>query len=170
MRDAAVNLPLPGGDLRKCQVVVRGCFYRNVCIPNTIAHHPVSRVGRRLFRNNAQIKEIDFGLSCTNIGAECFQGCTGITSLNIPRNILHIEAGAFADCSSLESVIIHGAEHIEAGAFRNCRKLKLVVFPETCCTMEEGIFDGCPDVTVTAPKNSLSASYAKENGLKLYEI
>ena len=31
--DAAVHLPLPGGDLRKCQVIVRGCFYRNVYFP-----------------------------------------------------------------------------------------------------------------------------------------
>ena len=139
-------------------------------VPNTIDNHPVARLGTNVFRNNTQIKEIDFGLSCTNIGAECFRGCTGITSLNIPRNILHIEAGAFADCSSLESVIIHGAEHIEAGSFRNCKKLKSVVLPETCYTMEEGIFDGCPDVTVTAPKNSLGALYAKENGLKLREF
>lgn len=33
MRNAAVYLPLPGGDLRKVQVVVGRLFYRNVYLP-----------------------------------------------------------------------------------------------------------------------------------------
>lgn len=138
-------------------------------IPNMIADHPVFRVGNSVFRNNPLIKEIDFGLSCANIGIRCFQGCVNIKSLELPRNILHIEADAFADCTSLESVVIQGTEHIEAGAFRNCRNLRTVTLPETVCTIEKDVFAGCPDITVIAPKNSFAAAYAKNNGLKLIE-
>ena len=157
-------------DTDSCNIYKCNIINKTVQIPDSVADHPVWRIGGAVFTNQPDIYEIDFGLSCSNIGAKCFLGCTGITSLKIPRNILHIEKDAFEGCTSLESIIIHGAEHIEAGAFRNCRNLKHIVLPENCYTIEAGVFDGCPDVTITAPKNSLGAFYAKENGLKLNEI
>lgn len=146
-----------------------GIIANKIFIPDCIKNRRIARIGRAAFAKKINICEIDFGKSCVNIGMESFKCCINIKSLELPRNILHIEADAFADCTSLESVVIKGAEHIEAGAFRNCKNLRTVVLPKTVCTIEKDVFAGCPDITVIAPKNSLAAAYAKNNGLKLIE-
>ena len=53
-------------------------------IPDEVSGYPVFRIRNKLFRNNDQIKEIDFGSSLKNIGASAFEGCTQIESLEFP--------------------------------------------------------------------------------------
>lgn len=58
-----------------------------------------------------------------------FEGCSGITLLELPFTLKQIGTYAFMGCSSLESVEIpSGVEKIYAGAFSDCTSLKEVIF------------------------------------------
>ncbi len=138
-------------------------------IPDTVDGRPVARVSARLCRDNPYVQTIDFGLSCANIGAECFAGCTALRAADIPANVLYIEAGAFAGCPALEHVSVRGALHIERGAFRDCPALRAVEISGDCVTIEEDVFAGSPNVTIAAPAGSAAAAYARDHGIPLAE-
>ena len=65
-----------------------------------------------------------------NVIAEfCFHGCTSLTTVTIPNGVHTIQQGAFAHCSSLETLILplDGVENIEGGAFEGCSCLTEIV-------------------------------------------
>jgi hypothetical protein len=42
------------------------------------------------------------GKPVTGIGSQAFRGCTGLTSITIPKSVAHISLGAFSDCYDLQ--------------------------------------------------------------------
>ena len=57
----------------------------------------------------------------TSIGYEAFDGCTGLTSVEIPNSVTSIGICAFYNCSGLTSIEIpNSVTSIGDGAFRNC--------------------------------------------------
>ena len=61
----------------------------------------------------------------TTIGANAFNGCSKLISLNL-SNLKKIEDNCFANCSSLETITIKNPITIGTSAFYNCNKLKIV--------------------------------------------
>ena len=104
-------------------------------------------------------------MSNQNIGTKCFYGCTHITSLQIPANVIYVEEQAFAECTALEHVSFDGVLHIEKNAFYNCKMLKTVRFTDSCQTIEHHVFAHCPNLTIIAPENSVAHRYAIDNGI-----
>lgn len=137
----------------------------NITIPNTVIGKPVYRIGDEVFSKRREIKSVDFNLSVQNIGTKCFYGCTHITSLQIPANVIYVEEQAFAECTALEHVSFDGVLHIEKKAFYNCKKLKTVRFTDSCQTIEHHVFAHCPNLTIIAPENSVAHRYAIDNGI-----
>lgn len=82
-----------------------------------------------------------------------FQGNSLITSFDELRYFTHlntIENSAFAECTSLSSIIIPaGVEHIEASAFRNCTSLASVQFEDASIlkSINEWAFSNCSALT-----------------------
>lgn len=44
----------------------------------------------------------------TSLGASCFEGCRGLTSITIPSSVTSLGQGCFEDCQKLETVIFKG--------------------------------------------------------------
>lgn len=77
--------------------------------------------------------------------------------LTLPNNISAIGPQAFADCRSLESVIIQdGVTRIEATAFVNCVNLRLLFLPKTVTSIAYGAFTNCDKLTVKCWRNTPS--------------
>lgn len=138
---------------------------KNVQIPNAIIGKPVARVGTGLFARREDLESVEFGMAVKNLGEKSFLGCKGLKKLDVPSNVIYVEKEAFAGCTELEEVSFSGVLHLEKGVFRNCEKLKRIYFTESCQTIEEGVFEGCGNVTVIAPEGSVAHAYAVENGL-----
>ena len=94
----------------------------------------------------------------TNIGADAFGGCNGLTSVTIPEGVTSIGSRAFFGCRSLTSVTIpEGMTSIGYEAFEECASLTSITFPEGVTNIESSAFFGCRSLTsVTIPEKVTS--------------
>ena len=75
------------------------------------------------------LKQLQIGTSCTSIGTDAFNNCTGLTgSLVIPDSVTTIGVYAFWSCTGLTGslVIPDSVTRIETGAFRLCTSITAV--------------------------------------------
>ncbi len=110
----------------------------NVVIPETF-----------VFEGKAYtVKSIDEG---------AFEGCSSLTSVDIPSSVTSIGAGSFFRCTSLTSVTIpEGVTSIPDNAFRNCSRLTSVTIPESVTSIGEYAFGACGLTSVTIPESVTS--------------
>ena len=85
----------------------------------------------------------------TSIGERAFDGCSGLTSMEIPASVTSIGRSAFADCSGLTSVEIPaGVTSIGDSAFYGCSGLISVEIPASVTSIGWAAFSGCSGLTV----------------------
>ena len=87
--------------------------YKNmesVVIPSEIkiAGHvyPVTSIGYRAFDGCSGLTNVNIPSSVTSIGVWSFCGCGGLTSIEIPSSVKSIGGDAFGGCSGLTSIKI----------------------------------------------------------------
>ena len=79
------------------------------------------------------------------IAESAFSGCSGLTSVTIPGNVLNIGDFAFSDCGGLTSVTIcNGVRSIGCEAFGNCGNLANVAIPRSVVDVGENAFADTP--------------------------
>ena len=111
----------------------------------------------------------------TSIGDYAFDGCTGLTSVEIPASVTSIGGAAFRDCSGLTSVEIPaGVTSIGASAFYGCSGLTSVEIPASVTSIGGSVFYGCSGLTSVEIPSSVTSidSYAFSwcSGLSSVEI
>ena len=105
----------------------------------------VVEVGRNLwnetggggaFQNCTALTSVVFeGDNLSKINLNTFNGCSALSSIELPESLEKIEYNAFDDCSALNSIVIpdkvtyigDGVTEIAAKAFAECTALKTVV-------------------------------------------
>ena len=107
------------------------------------------------------------------IGANAFENCTGLTSIEIPNSVTSIGGLAFSRCTGLTSVNIpNSVTSIGEYAFTNCTGLTSIVIPSGVSNFCNSLLAGCTALTTieahafyyneAVQKNS---SYANERPL-----
>lgn len=62
-----------------------------------------------MFSGCTNLKEVILPESLVSIGTNCFENCTSLTSITIPKNVTNIDGGddsAFSGCTNLTTVTI----------------------------------------------------------------
>ena len=96
--------------------------------------------------------------SVTSIGWNAFEGCSGLTSIEIPNSVTSIGSYAFRGCSGLKSVVIpYGVTSIGYNAFYECSGLTNVVIPYSVTSIEEYTFYECSSLTNVVIPNSITS-------------
>ena len=107
--------------------------------PLYYAHH--------LFLDGQEITDLTIPETITRIGNFTFNGCIGLTSVNL-GNVTTIGYASFSSCSGLKTIDFgETVTTIENSAFSNCSGLTELFFPCSITSIEEYAFDECDNVT-----------------------
>lgn len=79
------------------------------------------------------------------IGAFAFEGCTSLKSFTFPKHISSVNASAFANCKSLESVYLSENERFwcSYNVFNGCDALKTIYVPDGLVYVDKTVFNSC---------------------------
>lgn len=123
-------------------------------------------IGDSAFSYCSSLTNISIPDSVTSIGELAFFSCISLTSVSIPDSVTAIEDLAFSDCYSLTDLIIPASvTSIGYKAFAGCKFLKSVSIPDSVTYIGDSVFSGCYSLTLTVPRNSYAAEYAKANNI-----
>ncbi len=139
--------------------------FNNTLIPSlTLGRDVIGAV----FKNQSELRELNFLEGFTTITESAFTGCTGLVSLNIPASMVSIGNEAFKGCTSIRSInFCDGPERLSIGSswmsfdsltdlylgrclmgsglFANAKSLTNVSFGPGCTAV--GGFWGCTALT-----------------------
>ena len=94
----------------------------------------------------------------TSLGASCFEGCRGLTSITIPSSVTSLSYGCFWDCSGLTSITIPSSvTSLSYGCFWGCSGLTSITIPSSVTSLGVNCFCGCSGLTsITIPSSVTS--------------
>ena len=97
----------------------------------------------------------------TSIGDNCFDGCSGLTSITIPSSVTSLGDYCFFGCWGLISITIPSAvTSLGYGCFWDCRGLTSITIPSSVTSLGKLCFDGCSGLTsITIPSSVTSLGY-----------
>ena len=75
-----------------------------------------------MFDGCTGLTSIEIPNNVTNIGSYAFSGCTGLTSIEIPNSVTSIGKMAFDKCSNLESLVVE-PRNPEYDSRENCNAI-----------------------------------------------
>ena len=123
-----------------------------------------------IFHGFTHLKTINFGSHANfSIGTHAFDGCTGLTTLTIPDNVITLNDYAFKGCTGLTTVNIgSGVTTIGHTAFGGCTFVTMLDLGTSVQTIGQNAFEGCTGLTsLTIPASVTSieaASWGADNG------
>ena len=133
----------------------------SVTIPDS-----VTSIGNIAFSFCTSLTSITIPDSVTSIGDGAFYSCYSLTSITIPDSVTSIGDWAFSSCTSLTSITIpDSVTFIGDSAFDFCESLTSVSIPDSVTFIGDNAFSGCPNLTLTVPRSSYAAEYAKTNNI-----
>ena len=101
------------------------------------------------------LEEVDFCNYTFHKMYECsFFNCKKIKGIELPFTIKILDWGCFANCSLLESIILHGVKKINSCAFSGCISLKYLFISDEIKEIDETAFINIPkeqDIKIICP-------------------
>lgn len=117
----------------------------------------ITAIGKSAFNGQTKITGLVIPSSLQQIGDSAFSGCTALKTIRFEGNsrLLTIDAKAFYDCTSLESIAVpDGVTEIGESAFEDNSSLISVTVPASVKTIGSSVFEGCTSlVNVTLAKD-----------------
>ena len=91
------------------------------------------------------------------VSSGAFEGCKGITKLNLPDSIIEIGDSAFKGCSKLAEINLPaGVTEIGEHCFNGCESLKSIDIPGSVKSIGNYAFDGCKELREVVISDSVT--------------
>ena len=94
----------------------------------------------------------------TSLGASCFKGCSGLTSITIPSSVTSLSESCFSVCSGLTSITIPSSvTSLGERCFSYCSGLTSIIIPSSVTSLGKSCFWNCSGLTsITIPSSVTS--------------
>ena len=118
----------------------------------------VTSLGASCFEGCTGLTSITIPSSVTSLGDYCFPGCSGLTSITIPSSVTSLGDGCFQDCSGLTSITIPSSvTSLGGNCFWNCSGLTSITIPSSVTSLGDFCFQGCSGlISITIPSSVTS--------------
>ena len=128
-------------------------------IPSEIDGYPVKEI--RGFKNCTEFTgKLVIPSSVIKIGDHAFEGCTGLTELEISSGVKWINSGAFYECTGFvgKLIIPSSVEEMESFAFFGCTGFTELEILSSMSSIEDSVFGYCTGFTgnLVIPSNITS--------------
>ena len=119
---------------------------RQVVVPAEIEGCPVTEIGRDVFSDKIEIREIVLPDTVTEIKSRAFHGCIRLKRINIPDGVAKIDYGTFTFCASLTHIELpNKLQEIRPNAFY-ASGLKEIRIPDNISVIDLKTFAVCIDL------------------------
>ena len=121
-----------------------------VCVVGEIDETTVKNIGKALYSNeNAKVNlDLRETIGLENIPGAAFRGCSNLTNIEIPANVICISYDAFRECIGLTDIKIPtNVTHINNGAFWECTSLINIEIPASVTSIKNTVFCTCINLT-----------------------
>lgn len=119
--------------------------------------YQVVGIGANAFNSCDQLTTVNIPSTIKYINEFAFSNCELLDSINIPGSVTRIGGGAFQDCKSLQAVTLNnGLINIESSAFSNCSTLVSIAIPNTVTTIGWHAFSNCTNLIDIDIPNSVT--------------
>lgn len=121
---------------------------RDDMVGRLVISHKVTAIGAQAFERCRQLTSVDIGPSVTSIGSGAFNDCESLTSIMIGCKVKKIEDWAFNGCINLTTVSTpDSVTCIGSHAFYQCARLTSVFIPDSVTSIGSMAFMHCTALT-----------------------
>lgn len=113
----------------------------------------LTSIGNSAFRDNRNLKNVNFSKQLKSIGDFAFDNCSSLISPSLPNALTRIGNYAFFGCNKFAKVIIPSSvKTVGENAYSGCNNLTEVKFSNGVVKLSEGAFAECPKLkTIDLP-------------------
>ena len=140
-----------------------GKYSGDIIIPEKVkgndgVEYVVASLGASCFEGCTGLTSITIPSSVTSLGDYCFPGCSGLTSITIPSSVTSLGDGCFQDCSGLTSITIPSSvTSLGGNCFWNCSGLTSITISSSVTSLGDFCFQGCSGlISITIPSSVTS--------------
>ena len=125
---------------------------------NDGVEYVVTTLGASCFKGCSGLTSITIPSSVTSLSESCFKGCSGLTSITIPSSVTSLGKSCFFNCSGLTSITIPSSvTSLGKDCFSGCSGLTSINIPSSVTSLGASCFDGCSGLTsITIPSSVTS--------------
>lgn len=144
----------------------------NIAEDETTEYSPENHVYGMFNSNTGLTSAGPTGSNCSieyawteSIPARAFANCTSLTSVILPVSLARIEENAFVGCSGIVDIEIpQSVISIGNGAFNSCSSLTKVELPQSLTSLGKGAFNMCASLSEISFKGDMPDIQGKEYG------
>ena len=129
------------------KIIGNSAFFNCAKLKNVTILGDVEKLGGLCFYDCNSLNNISLPDSITEIGENAFHS-TGITEIELPKNLRTLEPSAFSNCDLLSKVTFRGDNLTELGygCFNLCKSLKEITLPENLKVIGNSCFEYCSNL------------------------
>ena len=132
--------------------VLKNNYSGDIVIPETVTYnnitYKVTSLGESCFEGCSNLTSINLPSDITSLGTACFSSCGSLTSINLPSSITSLGSYCFSGCSSLTSISLpSGITSLGDWCFDGCSNLTSISLPDGLTSLGKWCFDGCYSLT-----------------------
>ena len=133
----------------------------DVVIPKAVTYngitYSVTNLGKECFRGCSDLTSITIPNSVKRLGVSCFKDCEGLTSITIPNSVTSLRDYCFEDCKGLTSITIpNSVTSLGESCFNRCKSLTSVTIPNSVTSLGDWCFSNCSRLTSITIPNSVT--------------